>query len=811
MRHAFLRVHCATVATFTFFLFATLATTSCQRATVPAITTIAIGPEVLHTGVKHFGINLSGQSFYDSGQMLRNLIFRNPGFEGETWQSILRCQTVSGKVCIDRNVYTTWPAGFLNGARYEILSGAAAGTAGTISNSTAATTTQGVAITLSNSTPAAGDFILVRAEKPGNADAGWWVSTQSGATISTELRDLSPETPGKQALRVDASGPGQSAVVNSYFDTLEGHSFVQLHGRFTLDFRAKLINSNGIDKFVIVKLERLDTRHGLHIFFNKSIPLTDNWRDYSFDIAANEDGSAVGSVGLTFTVAHASMLLDDVSLTAAAAPNNPTAFRDEVVQTLRDLHPGVLRYMDNGANFGSSLDNMLAPPFARQRTGASTQATSQEDIPIGLHEFLTLAKAVGAEPWYAMQPGMSTAEAANLIEYLAGPETTRYGKIRAALGQRQPWTSVFPAIHLELGNEQWNRQSFSGSTIDDPTAYGQRAAKIFAAMRQAPAFDRTRFDLVLGTWTTVPWWTQQEMASSSGFDSIAVAPYLFNDFNDSSSTEAVFGPMFAQPEMLDSRPDGYMAQQAKLLKTPGAPSQTAPSFQVGTHKPNLAVYEVNLGSMTGSASITQADLNADIPSMGAGLAVADHMLLMLRDLGITTQCLFSLPEYMNRFSGPGPQRTMPLWGAVVDMGGATNLRRPQFLTEQLANQAILPTMLSTHIAGPPHEWNQPKSANDKIELDRTQMLQTFAFTDGTRHSLILLNLSRGDAIPVVFSGPSKPSGTVARSVLTSLKIDATNESVSAVATQRNKLPAFDPSQPYSLPPFSMTVLEWRSR
>ena len=247
--------------------------------------------------------------------------------------------------------------------------------------------------------------------------------------------------------------------------------------------------------------------------------------------------------------------------------------------------------------------------------------------------------------------------------------------------------------------------------------------------------------------------------------------------------------MFAQPEMIDSRPDGYMAQQAKLDK-------------------KLALYEVNLGSMTGSAAITQSDIDRTIPSLGAGLALADHMLLLLRDLGVTTQCLFALPEYVNNFSAPGPRRMIPLWGAVVDMGGPTNLRRPQFLAEQLANQAILPTELATHIAGPPHTWNQPESPNDKIRLENAHLLQTFAFADGTRHSLILLNLSRNETIPVVFSGPNKPSGQVEQSVLTAANITDTNESAATVNIKQGHLPAFNPSASYPLPPYSMTVLEW---
>jgi hypothetical protein len=806
---AFLRDLRATSASFAFFFLFLL--TACQHPTIaqPPITTITIGPETLHTQVKRLGINLSGQSFYDSGQMLRNLTFRNPGFEGETWQSILRCKSASATTCTDANQYAVWPAHFLDGARYEWISGPARGASGTVRAGTASHPPDGVTLTLDGSgNPAPNDFLVVRVDKPGNADAGWWTNLQSGATLGTETVDLSPNTPGKQALRVEASGPGQTAAIHSYFDSFNGKSFLQLRGHFTLTFRAKLLNSKlTTHNSQLVTLERLDTSHGRHVFFSKSIPLTPTWHDYTFDIAANEDGSAVGTLDLAFTFSQTAALLDDVALTAVAAPGNPTAFRNEVVQTLRDLHPGVLRYMDNGANFGSSLDDLLAPPLARRRTGASTQSTLQEDICIGLHEFLTLAKAVDAEPWFAMPPGLSPAEAANLIQYLSGAPDTPYGKIRASLGQPKPWTEVFPTIHLEFGNEQWNFGSFAGSTINDPTAYGQRAAQIFAAMRGAPGFNSSRFDLILGSWATNPWWTGQEIASSSGFNSVAVAPYLFNDFEDASSTESIFGPMLAEPETIDSLPTGYMSQQAKMMGAPPSAAASSP-LRVGGTTPNLSVYEVNLGALTGSASITQSDLDRTIPSLGAGLAVADHMLLMLRDLGVTTQCLFALPEYVNNFTAPGPKRTIPLWGAVVDMGGPTNLRRPQFLAEQLANQAILPTMLATHITGPNPTWNQPESPNGKIRLPNAHLIQTFAFADGPRHTLILLNLSRTDTLPVTFAGTIKPSRSVEQTILTSSKITDTDESSSVVTPAHHHLTAFDPAVPYTLPPFSMTVLSW---
>ncbi len=756
-------------------------------------TTITIGPEVLHTSVKRLGINLSGQTFYDSGQMLRNLTFRNPGFEGETWQSILHCKSVAPLSCTDENQYAQWPDGFLNGARYEVLSGVARGAIGTVQTSQAAAGDHGVTLHLDSAARAlaAGDFLLVRAEKPGGAEAGWWKDLKGGATLLTEFKDLAPNTAGRQALRIEAAGPGQSATVSSFFDSYGGRSFVQMRGAYTLRFRARAVAGKPEVK---VELKRLDSAHGLHNFLEKTVALSPAWRDYTFPFEAQENGSAVGTVGLSFAFEGSTALLDDVSLEATPAPANPTAFRNEVVDTLRALRPGVLRYMDNGTNFGSSLDNMLAVPFARQRSGASEQEVLHEDIPLGLHEFLTLCAAIGAEPWYSMPPGTSSAEAQHLAEYLGGAADTQYGALRARLGQRSPWTSVFRTIHLELGNEQWNSRSFAGSTINDPKVYGQRASQIFAALRVSPAYRDSSYDLILGTWATVPWWTGEELSASTAHDSIAVAPYLFSEFNDTSSTEAVFGPMFAEPEMLDSRPGGIMAQQLAVAKAARRPAA-------------LAVYETNLGTMSGTAS--QQALDNTVPSLGAGLAVADHMLLMLRDLGITTQCLFALPEYINGFSTTGgPKEDVPLWGAVVDMGGATNLRRPQFLAEQLANEAILPTMLATHMGGAQQVWDQPLSTNGKVQLPGAHFLQTFAFAEGTQRSLILLNLSRDRSLPVLFRGEGAPGGKVTRAVLTAPAITSNNEHTEQVSIHREVLGSFDTKAPCRLPPFSMTILTW---
>jgi hypothetical protein len=748
------------------------------------------------------GINIGGQSYYDSGQISRNLTVRNPGFEAEMWSSILNCQAATATTCTDSDPNNVWPANFLQGATFQFIYGAANGQTGTVTANTVSSASAGITLTFSaplSPAPAAGDVVKVQMQVPGNPQAGWWVAASGGATFSADTTDLSPETPGKQALSINAAASGQSATVTSNFDSYNGRSFVQLNGTYTVTFRAKAVSgSNQIN----VSFGRTGTSHGNVSYLNQNVSLTNQWQDYSYTFTAAEDGTYVGTAGLTFSISGAQVYLDDVALTETAAANNPTAFRNAVVDTLKSLQPGVLRFMDGGADFASTTANMLAVPFARLRAGYGEGQTEQDDISLGLHDFLVLCQTVGAEPWYTVPAGISPADMQDLIQYLGGDASTPYGAIRSSLGQSTPWTSVFPTIHLELGNEMWNSAAYSGEAVANPVAYGKIAATAFAAARGSSSYDAGKFDLVMGSYASEPSWTGQELSNSSGYDSLAVAPYLFNSLNDYGSNEAIFGPMFAQPEQVDSSPTAtgnYMYQQAQAAAA-GSPAA------------KLAVSEVNLNTVTGTAS--QSVVNQAAAGLGAGIAVADHMLLMMRDLGITTQNMFALPEYIGGFANSAvPNEHVPLWGSVIDMGGETNLKRPQFYGLQLANSAILPTMLATTVSGANPTWTQPQSTNDSIQLASAHYLQSFAFTDGTQHTIVVFNLSRNGSLPVTFSGANAPSGSVLINQLTSTNPTDNNEGIFTnnplvAGPTQTSAGNFNPATPYSLPPYSMTVFVW---
>jgi hypothetical protein len=447
--------------------------------------------------------------------------------------------------------------------------------------------------------------------------------------------------------------------------------------------------------------------------------------------------------------------------------------------------------MDSGINWGSSIDNMLATDFARERTGYSPYSSEMDDMPMGLPDFLVLCQAVGAEPWYTMPTGMSTQEMSNLMDYLGGSTSTVYGAKRAAMGQTAPWTTVFPTIHLEFGNEVWNAAN-PGASISDSVSYGKRASVIFAAAKASPSYASKSFDFIINGFESDPYWTGQVLAASSDYDTVDAAPYLMYNLNSTATTEAIFGPLLAQPESFSSVSTGMMAQNAATAA--GAP-----------HPAKLAIYETNLSTNQGSA--TQAVVNSTVPSIGAGLASTESMLLMMRDLGVNEQNLYSLTGLQAGFHGSNSSAasTTPLWGAVVDLGGQTNRMRPTFLTEQLANSAILPTLLSTSQSGTNPTWNQAYTTNDDFSFSGAHYIQSFAFTDGNKLNVIVFNLSRTSALPISFAGLNTPVGAATISTLTAPAITATNETASNVAITSTS-ETLTAGQTVSLPPFSMTVI-----
>jgi alpha-L-arabinofuranosidase len=745
-----------------------------------ASTTITVESTPVVTGVNRFGMNLGFHRYWDA-VLLKNLAWRNVGFEPLLFQSMIRCATITASGCVDDNPFTQWPNGFWNGATVDFVLGTARGATGTVTSFLTAPRdgVTGSAFTFSGLavTPAAGDYFVVRRSIPGGAQQGWTANAIGGATIESETADLPPNTDGLQCIRLSAPSMGQMATISTPFGSFAGQTFVIMNGTYRVSFKAKRIAGTTPMNVAVTR--------GTTPLVSRAVTPSSSWETYDVDFSAAEPPAASGFVTLMLGVAGSTVLIDDVSLTQTNGdPTNTTAFRDPVVAALRTFNPGIIRMQNN--EHADTLDLMVGPPFGRRPTAYTTYGTVAAPVQYGLHESLELAEAVGAQPWFTIPLTFSDTDTANLVEYLSGPTTTPYGAKRAARGHPAPWTDVFSRIHMEFGNETWN-PTFRGETML-PADYGRRGSDVFGIIRQSPYYN-PKMNLILGVQAAGVFNMRLTHNASANHDTITIGPYMAGLVNDFESNERLFGGLFAEGSWW-STPGGFVGQMHDFLRTHAHPAE-------------LSVYEVNLHTTQGA--ITQPVLDSFTPSIGAGLGVANHMLVMLRDRSVRDQVLFSLVGYRaDREDG----KTALLWATTRDIG-ITDRKRPQYLAVKLVNEAMSGDLVRTTQSGDNPTWNQPLT--NRIQLDNIPYVQTFAFANGSSQGIVIFNLHRTSSLDVDFAGPRAPRGTVTMRRMSAAAITDTNENAENVVVQTTTLSSFDPAQPLTLPPFSLTVLLSTSR
>jgi hypothetical protein len=812
----FLRLPLKKLSGLIFFLLAPLMLTA-------QVTTITVGTTPVQSSVKRFGINLGDNDFYDSGQMLKNLVFTNPSFEGEIYQSTIECggntyvtpnqPAGTANSCTDADIYAGFTGGFWNYASYTVISGAAVGRTGTVCSYAAGAYPGGGVFTFcdSGTAPAQGDYIVVKTTLPTNV--GWpggdWQTVVGNGVLTAETNDLPPSTTGKQSALLTAPTANDSIGVNMFFDSTKNETFVQLNGTYQLTFKAKGVS--GSEKLAIL-LNRANA--GL-TYINQTESLSSSWQTYTINFNASENGTDTGRVELSFsTVGADTAELDDVSLVQTNTnPANTTVFRDEVVNALQALHPGVIRLWDD--QLGESLDNLLAGPQGRQRAGYTpfpgfdgTDVNFQtQSVEIGLTDFLQLCQTVGADPWIVVPSTFSTGEAYGLIDYLAGSGSTTYGAKRVAAGQTAPWTSVFHQIHLEFGNEEWNGGTFKGGAIELAPAYGQAATTIFASIKNNPNYVASSFDLIVNGQSANPGGNQYIQSQTLNNDSFSVAPYMMYTITSFGSNDQLFGTTFAEAEAFvgPTCAQGYPPPPCNNAAE-GVNGGYITEEQSLVGKP-IVTSEMNLSPSAGT--ITQAALNGFTSSVAGGIAVLDSMFQQLR-AGVLTQNLYELPGWESS-TAVSPYDSMYLWGAMVDMG-VTNRPRPQYLALQLADNAIggATTEVQTTQSGSNPTDPQYAYGLNTVTLQTFHLLQSFAFTGSSNgsSSLVVFNVSPDYAEQVNFAGAVPSGTTVAVQQLTSVNPTDNNEAASVVSTTSSSIPSFNPSTAITLPPFSMTSFTW---
>lgn len=754
-----------------------------------SVTTIEITDAVLHKNCKKIGMNLGGDSAYSSAQLTR--VRGTLNFEGSIRRYISFGPLAGdGRVSDWYKPGVDWsPAGW----SYRILTGESRGVTGTVKAMDTENFMHGgspkpfTRYVLDKTFPMSSDDSYLFEKED---DAGWVAPgehfpayTRSGEVdVSLEYEDLPPGTTGKVCLRVKTGMKSYQTVMLKVYP-----QWFEVTGRWLISFRAKSLKP--------------DCTVRLYVHSGSSqTNLTQEWKDYEVEVVEphRENRTGIATVGVS-VLADSEVLLDDIVVEKLDEDTNPTVFRDAVIRALKEMQGeggsnGVLRYW--AGQLGDTIENQLRPRLERKAhtKAASSMKTIGRDKGAGtfsayaLHEFLELCELVNMEPWYCTPGAIDEAAMQNLIEYLAGDASTPYGRIRAARGRKEPWTDAFPLIHLEIGNEAWNR-IFHGGGIERPPKYVENANIVFAAAKASPYYVEGKLRFHLGTQSGGTYaWRPGYRAALDGLY-VSVAPYITDTLDAEGPT--IWQQATAEPE------------QATTVRSAGV---TAAAVAEENPTLGMSVYEVNY-HLTGQTKVPAEEKNGLVAGVGGAVNIANYLMLLKKRLGIEDVCFFTLAQ--NQF------QDVRLWGAVYDLKQGSERRRPNFLALSLLNRAIRGDMLETRHGGANPTWDfrgAPKPETRQfariIDLDDIPRIYSYAFRNGEERSVILFNLHETEVLPVSLAVGAGPRHATLRR-LTSANMTDSNEAAETVKVTEQEIADFADGYRIALPPFSLTVVSWR--
>ncbi len=201
--------------------------------------------------------------------------------------------------------------------------------------------------------------------------------------------------------------------------------------------------------------------------------LAANYAKYPLKFTAKADTAEgrfeiTGTGSGTFHIGAASLMPAD----------NVSGFKAANIRMLKELGISIARWP--GGNFVSAYDWRDGIGDADKRPPRRELAWSgMESNDMGIDDFMTFCRLIGAEPYIAVNSGLGDAHsAAEEVEYVNGPATSRLGQWRAANGHAAPYGVRIWGVGNEMyGPWQWGHM--------DVTQYPDKHNLIVKAMRMA--------------------------------------------------------------------------------------------------------------------------------------------------------------------------------------------------------------------------------------------------------------------------------------------------------------------------------------
>jgi hypothetical protein len=613
-----------------------LAISLAGHAGPPDTLTVEVLPEVMTAGMPRLGLNLGEWSSWGAAQFMTNVI-KNPGFEGVIDRTLVIVSQADFRGFYDDTTWTGRPDGFWAGARFDVATGPVRGASGLLLDSRQKGGNGLPLFQTRETSPSlgSGDVVILTRFDDTSLPASWWFPKDLDAgQIRPEPNDHRPGSPGARALRLETLTPSNPARAISYLDSIADRAgkLLPINGRWKLSFWVRAASPDGALKLTL-------QRTGSPPFLQERMTPAQTWQLIEREFDARDTGPA-GSIKLEMLAETGAILLDDVTLAPASA--DPSGFRPEVVAMLKRLRPGYLR--DWQGQLGETLDNRIAPPFARRavryRPGPGDGAYLY-----GLPEFLDLCKQVGSRPWVTLPTTWVGAEYEAFGRYLA----------------QRAETDGFEEIVVEFGNENWN-MLFRPAGIPNPAILGHAATEAFNRVRQgAGAGAGAPLRFAVDGQNVNPGNALRNLDAVRNADLLVVAPYLLSKLDQPGDDrlDSVWPQLFENDPFLPRTLAGVRERQREL-----------------------SIYEVNLHTTRGS--IEPELRNQVVAGAASGGALAKRLIQAL-NLGIRRQCVWNLAQYDAFLEDQSS--LVKLWGITRDLGPTQRLR-PTGLALAMLNQVL---------------------------------------------------------------------------------------------------------------------------
>jgi hypothetical protein len=761
--------------------------------------TLTVKDEPVIKDVTPLGINFTGHNYYAAPKLK---ISYQENFEGTDYRQchmgLLEADGLTTEYGKMKNVDRWWPKlglldNFYPGAKVTVLSGPAKGQTTTIKELSSQDYDQygkgaepflkfvfETPLDLVSPVEGAGVLIQLNHRDEGCTGQvyGYWMG--KGVSLSP---DVDPDGFGQSCLLLDG-GAG-----NAFYRTATSYQeFLDNNGTWNIRFKARAASAGAQ---LTVKADPVGT--------SEPVDLDDRWKEHEMNMEISGFESSGGDrssmVTFIFSAPSGQVLLDDIQIRKNESSSNPTVFRDDFVDSLRQLNPGILRRL----MMGGAMRDFLEPPLRSFRvsnviTKPVGPVALRKHDDYGFGELLALAEELGAEAWFNIPGTLYPEEMALLMEYLGGPVTTEGGKIRAAQGHPEPWTKTIKKIYLEPGNEAWNTMfNFIAGGYDGPDYWQD----LFTRVKESPYYSDNIVCMAAGQ-NYSSHKSRKILGDTPAADRYAIAPYQVHNIRASElenwpEKADFFRWALAYPfySMKHSMP-----RQDAVMKSTGK---------------EFAIYEVSWHPTGGDVRPHGKNhdpkllewVNSFVSSVPAALGNFNHHLALLRDYGIRAQCFFNF--------GQRKYYEINLWGGVLNYKQGEERVRPTGLALSMINQAIFGDMVKVDLAGVPTftaTGMDIAGARKQVGTAENPAITAYAFKEGDRRSLILFNMDLSNAQSATLTLPK--GGTAKTQLLAPANYDDNNElenGAPSVVIQDGELVLSEQTE-ITLPPSSLMTLVW---